>query len=30
MVLTYPNCEKLNRCDCKSCNPDCDGNDLPF
>jgi hypothetical protein len=28
MALTCPNCEKLNRCDCKSCNPDCDNSDL--
>lgn len=28
MALTCPNCEILNRCDCKSCNPDKDPKDL--
>ena len=28
MALTCPNCEKLNRCECKNCNPDKDPKDL--
>lgn len=28
MALTCPKCEKVNRCDCKSCNPDGTATDL--
>ncbi len=28
MALTCPKCEKLNRCDCKNCNPDENPKDL--
>lgn len=28
MALTCPNCELLNKCDCKSCNPDGTATDL--
>ena len=28
MALTCPNCEKLNRCGCKSCNPNNDKSEL--
>ena len=28
MALTLPNCELLNKCDCKSCNPDGTATDL--
>ena len=28
MALLCPNCEKINKCDCKSCNPDGNATDL--
>ena len=28
MSLLCPNCEKINKCDCKSCNPDGKATDL--
>lgn len=28
MALTCPNCDKINKCDCKNCNPDGNATDL--